>query len=85
METYSKSQILKQLNENYIWRNVCDQNCFEIIDYALSSCKLKLKVAAPDMIYFASSKFSGSLVYKIKICMIWQVLFKLEYLFCQER
>ena len=44
-ETDSKSQILKQLNENSICRNLCDQNSFEIIEHASSSFKLKLKKA----------------------------------------
>ena len=35
------------------------------------------------MRYFASSKFLGSLIHK-RFGLIWQVVFKLEYLFFQE-
>ena len=44
-----------------------------------------VKVAATDMRYFARSKFSASLVHKKKLGLIWQVVFKLGYVFCQER
>ena len=46
---------------------------------------LKLKAAATDMRYFARSKFSRSLVHKKNFSLIWQVVFKLGYVFCQER
>ena len=35
--------------------------------------------------YFASSKFSKSLVYRKNFSFIWQVVFKLGYVFCEER
>ena len=44
-----------------------------------------LKVAVTDMKYFATSKFSRSLVHKKNFSLIWQVVFKLGYVFCQER
>ena len=37
------------------------------------------------MRYFASSKFSWSLVYKKYFGLILAVVFKLEYLFCQGK
>ena len=36
-----------------------------------------------DMRYFARSKFSRSLVHKKNFSLIWQVVLKLEYVFCQ--
>ena len=44
-----------------------------------------IKVAATDMRYFARSKFSRSLVQTQNFSSIWQVVFKLGYVFCQER
>ena len=49
-------------------------------------CEQKmLKGAATDMRYFARSKSSRSLVHKKNFSLIRQVVFKLEYTFCQER
>ena len=39
------------------------------------------KAAVRDLKYFASSKFFKSLVFGL----IWQVVFKLRYLFCKVR
>ena len=39
------------------------------------------EAAARDLKYFASSKFFKSLVFGL----IWQVVFKLRYLFCKVR
>ena len=44
-----------------------------------------VKGAATDMRYFARSKFSRSLVHKKNFSLIWQVVFKLGYVFCHER
>ena len=44
-----------------------------------------IKAAATNMGYFARSKFSRSLVHKKNFSLIWQVIFKLGYLFYQER
>ena len=43
------------------------------------------KAAATDMRYFATSKISNSLVHKKNFSLIWQVVFKLGYVFGQER
>ena len=43
---------------------------------------LSLKVAATNTRYVARSKFFGSLVHKENFGLIWQVVFKLGYLFC---
>ena len=43
------------------------------------------KGAWTDMGYFAMSKFSRSLVHKKNFSLIWQVVFKLGYVFCQEK
>ena len=43
------------------------------------------KVAAADMRCFARSNFYRSLVHKKNFTLIWQVVFKLGYIFCQER
>ena len=43
---------------------------------------LPLKVAATNMRYVARSKFFGSLAHKENFGLIWQVVFKLGYLFC---
>ena len=43
------------------------------------------KHAATDMIYFARSKISGSLVHKKHFGLILHVVLKLGYAFCQER
>ena len=44
-----------------------------------------LKGAVTDMRYFVRSKFSRSLVHKKNFTLVWQVVFKLGYVFCQER
>ena len=46
---------------------------------------LKLKGAATDIGYFASSKFSRSLVHKKNFSLILQVVYKLRCIFCKER
>ena len=43
------------------------------------------KGAVVDMRYFARSKFSWCLVHNKTFSLIWQVVFKLGYVFCQER
>ena len=43
LQTDTKSHILHQLNENLNCRDLCDDSCFIIIDYASSSFTLKLK------------------------------------------
>ena len=61
---------------------------YRIIKIYLSSYndwKYILKVAVIDMRYFARSKFSMSLVLQKNFSLIWQVVFKLGYAFCQER
>ena len=47
--------------------------------------KTNIKVAATDMRYFTRSKCSRSLVRKKNFGLMWQVVFKLGYVFCQER
>ena len=44
-----------------------------------------LKAAATDMKHLEGVKISRSLVYKKHFTLIWQVVFKLGYLFSQER
>ena len=44
-----------------------------------------IKGAVTDMRYFARNKFSRSLVHKKNFSLIWQVVFELGYVFCQER
>ena len=44
-----------------------------------------IKVAVTDIKYFARSNSSTSLVQRKNFSLIWQVVFKLAYLFCQER
>ena len=41
--------------------------------------------AVTDMRYFASSKFSRSLVHKKNSSLMWQVVFNLGHVFCQEK
>ena len=41
--TEKKSRIFKHLLENSACKNVCNENCFTIVDYASSSFRLKLK------------------------------------------
>ena len=43
------------------------------------------KGAVTDMRYFVRSKFSTRLVHKEDFTLISQVVFKLRYVFCQER
>ena len=43
------------------------------------------KGAVTDIRYFASSKFSWSLVHKKNFGLIWQVVFKLGYVLFQKR
>ena len=47
--------------------------------------KKYLKAAATDTRYFARSKLFESLVHKKSFGLIWRVVFKLGYLFCQGR
>ena len=52
------------------------------------SCKVDIiiiKGTATDMRYFARSKLSRSFVQKKNFSLIQQVVFKLGYVFCQER
>lgn len=42
---------------------------------------LAMKIAAVEIRYFASSKFSRNLVYKNIFGLVWEVVFKLKYLF----
>ena len=44
-----------------------------------------VKAATTNMRYFARSRISRNLVHKKNIGLIWQVVFKLGYLFCQGR
>ena len=44
-----------------------------------------IKAAATDTRYFTRSKLSRSLVHKKNFNLMWQVVLKLGYLFCQER
>ena len=37
------------------------------------------------MKYFEKRKSSGSLIYKENLDLIWQIVHKLEYLFCEGR
>ena len=50
---------------------------------ALYYYALCFKVAWANMIYFARNKFLRSLVHKKNFGLIWQIVFKLEYLFYQ--
>ena len=45
LEIASKSHIFKDLNTNRNSKEFCDTECFEIIDFATSSYRLKLKEA----------------------------------------
>ena len=47
--------------------------------------ELEFKATATDMRYFAKNKFSRSVVHKKNFGLIWEVLFKLGYLFFQEK
>ena len=44
-----------------------------------------LRAAATDMRCFARSKFSRSLLHKKNFSLRWQLVFKLGFVFCQER
>ena len=60
---------------------------FSFIKFIIASQRksitfLSLKFAATNMRYVARSKFFGSLVHKENFGLIWQVVFKLGYLFC---
>ena len=46
---------------------------------------INIKGTVTDMRYLARSKFSRSLVHKKNFSLIWQLVFKLGYIFCQER
>ena len=55
-----------------------------IIPSTILECQL-FEAAATDMKYFARSKFSRCSVHKKNFSLIWPVVFKLRYVFCQER
>ena len=68
----------------------------KILAVALECCKnwtlwhfaqkpILLKAAVTIIRYFARSKFSTSFVHKKSFDLIWNVSFKLKYLFCQGR
>ena len=44
-----------------------------------------IKGAVTDLRYYVRSKFSRSLVHWKDLTLIWEVVFKLGYVFCQER
>ena len=46
---------------------------------------IELKDTATDVRYFARSKLSRSLIHRKNFSVLWQVVFKLGYAFCQER
>ena len=63
-----------------IYKKHFDEN--RPIYFLIKKEKVFIKVAA-DMRYFARSNLSRSSVHKKTFRLIWQVVFKLGYLFCQ--
>ena len=60
------------------------ENYLQHIELELKNLR-EFKGAVTYMRYFATSKFSRSLVQKKNFSLIWQVVFQLGYVFCQER
>ena len=80
-----------KLYKNYLlkitvdWKTAKVWLCEWWNDYTITECRIMLKyikVAVADMRYFARSKLSKSLVHRKKFSLIWEVVFKLVYLFC---
>ena len=59
---------------NFFFWKLCSKQKLEIFIF--------IKVAATDMRCFTRIKLSRSLVHKKNFSLIWQVVFKLGYLFC---
>ena len=57
----------------------------KIRGHSYSLINFFLKAAATDMRCFARSKFSRSLLHKKNFSLRWQLVFKLGFVFCQER
>ena len=97
--SYTRFFLLKKVHFLWNWffdlfASLCNmfnfQNFVRIIFLLMTfvkSMKLStvIKGAATDIRQFARSKFSRSLVHKKNFSLIWQVVFKLGYVFCQER
>ena len=64
--------------------NKCFNKYYSII-IKLTLISQNIKVAAAEMKYFEKRKSSGSLIYKENLDLIWQIVHKLEYLFCEGR
>ena len=69
--------ILRQSDFDTQWMSLLIKNFY--------NTKRPLKGAVTDVRYFARSKFSRSLVHEKNFSFTWQVVFKLGYVFCQER
>ena len=72
-----EANIKEYTNLDPVSQNISDLGLKAILQYH--------KGAATDMRYFARGKFSRSLVYKKNFSLMRQVVFKLGYVFCQER
>ena len=64
--------------------NKCFNKYYSII-IKLTLISQNIKVVAAEMKYFEKRKSSGSLIYKENLDLIWQIVHKLEYLFCEGR
>ena len=64
--------------------NKCFNKYYSIF-IKLTLISQNIKVAAAEMKYFEKRKSSGSLIYKENLDLIWQIVHKLEYLFCEGR
>ena len=64
--------------------NKCFNKYYSII-IKLTLISQNIKVAAAEMKYLEKRKSSGSLIYKENLDLIWQIVHKLEYLFCEGR
>lgn len=69
------------LKEQNLWPESYSNGGYSFQKYTSQS----IKTAGRDAIYFAKSNLSTSFIHQEIFDLMWQVVFKLEYLLCQGR
>ena len=80
VEWIADLRFYEQAKVQLSWSVMQWQKLFKKCKYFIA---VMFKGAVTDMRYFARCKFSTSLVDKKNFSLIWQVVFKLGYVFCQ--
>lgn len=69
------------LKEQNLWPESYSNGGYSFQKYTSQS----IKTAGRDAIYFGKSNLSASFIHQEIFDLMWQVVFKLEYLLCQGR